>query len=171
MARKDRRQLLSSTFENMMDEEIVAEDISPLTTSETETPTTDKDTTDKQPKAEKESKKEKIEAKSDTVKVAETKKTESNEVSKTEESYEISQASPFLSIRDKQQPTNIRRTFTVDSKLSEKIDKMVEDPATGKKFKGSKGLIVKFINNAITREMVEIGFLPKSALDNLEDYE
>ncbi|MDO7864918.1 hypothetical protein Q5427_11515 [Brochothrix thermosphacta] len=170
MARKDRRQSLSSTFENMMSEEIVAEDISPLTTSET--PTTEKDTTkNEQPKVEKEPKKEKVEAKVDAAKIAETKKTESNEVSKAEESYEISQASPFLSIRDKQQPTNIRRTFTVDSKLSEKIDKMVEDPATGKKFKGSKGLIVKFINNAITREMVEIGFLPKSALDNLEDYE
>lgn len=87
----------------------------------------------------------------------------------SQENHEISNISPFaLNMQKKDEAA--KRNVTLDPFLNEKIDFLVTDPKTGKKIKGSKGIIKKLINNALKKELVDMGVLDKSILETLEDY-
>ncbi|MBC1899075.1 hypothetical protein HCA68_15500 [Listeria booriae] len=59
---------------------------------------------------------------------------------------------------------SIKKTFVVDAKIAEVIDALVHDPVTGKKRKGSKGVISKIVNNALRKELVSLKLMNKEEL-------
>lgn len=72
------------------------------------------------------------------------------------------------------QPITIRksvnRNFIIDEMVSEALDSIVTDKRTKKKLPGTKGLIKKIVSNALLKELVYMGVLDQSELDNLESY-
>lgn len=68
------------------------------------------------------------------------------------------------------EPTSATRTFRISVDLNDQITDMVID-GRGRKIPGSQGFLKTFANNALIKEMVEIGALDESYLDNLIPYD
>lgn len=64
----------------------------------------------------------------------------------------------------------VRKTYVVDSSIDNAIEGIVTDKRTGKKIPGTKGFISKLVNNALRKELVDLGVLPHSELEKNEDY-
>lgn len=70
----------------------------------------------------------------------------------------------------KKEPTSVTRSFRISPELDGLINDMVSD-GKGKKISGSRGFLKVFAHNALIREMVELGFVDESYLENLIPYD
>lgn len=64
----------------------------------------------------------------------------------------------------------VRKTFVIKESINDTLDSIVNDPFTGKKKKGSKGLLSKILNNALLKELVDLGVYDSDKLEELEEY-
>lgn len=64
----------------------------------------------------------------------------------------------------------VTRTYVIKQDIVDALDELVTDPATGRKIKGTKGIISKIVNNALIKELVVMGMKDESALSELESY-
>lgn len=63
-----------------------------------------------------------------------------------------------------------RKTYVIDKTIADTFDRLTIDLATGKKKKGAKGIISKIVNNALYKELIELGALPEEYKSNIKDY-
>lgn len=68
------------------------------------------------------------------------------------------------------EPQTVSKSFRISPELSQLIDGMTRDKK-GNKISGSRGFMKAFANNALIKEMVEIGFLDESHLDDIIPYD
>lgn len=66
--------------------------------------------------------------------------------------------------------TSVRKTFVADQEIAEALDKFFTDPITGKKKSGSKGFISKIFNNAMYKELHELGIISEDISGKLKSY-
>lgn len=168
MARKNRIQNqtkplnLSSSLSNIFDEEIKPEEVNPANTVEETKENVSEDSVIKEDKKERTSS-------SPEKKVAANDETRKEELLPKENNNEITNISPFAR-KKLHADNNISRSVTLEPLISDKLDFLVTDPKTGKKLKGSKGILKQVVNNALKKELVDMGVLDKSILETLEDY-
>lgn len=67
--------------------------------------------------------------------------------------------------------TSVRKTFVADQEIAEALDKFFTDPITGKKKSGSKGFISKIFNNAMYKELHELGIISEDISGKLKSYD
>jgi hypothetical protein len=60
--------------------------------------------------------------------------------------------------------TTVKKTYVVEKEVAAILEKLVTDPYTGKKKKGSKGILSKIVNNALYKELNALGLV-----DDLDD--
>lgn len=70
---------------------------------------------------------------------------------------------------EKSEPAAVTRTFRVDSDISEVLDGIVTK-SNGERRKGSKGFLSQLVNNAVIKELVELGAIDESYLNKITPY-
>lgn len=81
---------------------------------------------------------------------------------KTEEPFKIS--------FDKKEPEAVTRTFRINTDISRTLTSIVSD-SNGEKKEGSKGFLSRLVNNAVIKELVELGALDESYLNEIIPYD
>lgn len=88
----------------------------------------------------------------------------------SDEMYERKEQQLPIKIKTEKKEESVRRTFLLDGEISQVLDGLVNDKS-GKKIKGSKGLLKAIYTNAIIKELVSIGQLDESFLDRIIPYD
>lgn len=93
----------------------------------------------------------------------------SSSITNTNTTNNISSSKKTFSFQNNESE-GVRKTYVVDSSIDNAIEGIVTDKRTGKKIPGTKGFISKLVNNALRKELVDLGVLPHSELEKNEDY-
>ena len=80
----------------------------------------------------------------------------------------VAASKPFTFSKAKED--SVTRSFRVERHVSEAIDEIVMGE-NGKKIEGSRGFIKTLINNALIKELVELGVLDRNQLNKITSYD
>ncbi|EAD0725653.1 hypothetical protein ABS754_002878 [Listeria monocytogenes] len=95
--------------------------------------------------------------------------TEKNALDNLAKTQNTSSSKPTFSFQNNESE-GVRKTYVIDSLIDNAIEGIVTDKRTGKKIPGTKGFISKLVNNALRKELIELGVLPPSELEKNEEY-
>lgn len=112
---------------------------------------------------------EKIEAE-EAIKEEEEKTTPTPKTTKRTTKKPRKKKKPVVNINFGQEDKSVAsRTYQMKTEVIEALDSIVE--VDGKKIKGSKGFLSTLVNNAVIKELVEMGVMDESYLEELTPYD